>query len=88
MPSSKIFRTRQIFSARICIRGVIIIFYYIYYLSDKLDCVRSADSLLYLRYIKPDYLYDIKSFSKSDFIKIDKERARLNTKKNRINKKT
>jgi hypothetical protein len=41
-----------------------------------------------LRYIKGGKSYKIKPFSKSDFIKIDKERIYLDIKKDRANEET
>jgi hypothetical protein len=67
---------------------VIITFRYTRYISNKFKYVRSEDSLFYLEYIKADRLYKIKPFSQSDFAKINKERARLDTKKDQANEKT
>ena len=44
--------------------------------------------MFYLEYIRAGYLYKIEFFSQSDFIKINKERARLDAKKDQANKKT
>ena len=77
---SKTSRNRQIFLA-------IIYFRYIYYLPDKLDCVRSVDLSSYLRYTKTGRFYEMEPFSKLNFMKINKKRARLNAKKDRTNEK-
>jgi hypothetical protein len=56
-------------------------------INEKLNCMRSKNSLFYLSYIEKTLPYKIESFLKSDFIKIDKERARLDAKEDRTNKK-
>jgi hypothetical protein len=79
-------RNRQILVARIRARGVIIAFRYARCMNEKLNCVRSKDFLFYLLYIGKILSYKIEPFLKSDFVKIDKERARLDAKKDRTNK--
>jgi hypothetical protein len=71
--------------ARIRVRNIIIIFRYARYINEKLNYIRSKDSLFYLSYIEKIFSYKIEVFSKSDFVKINKKRARLDAKKNRIN---
>jgi hypothetical protein len=71
--------------ARIRARGVIMAFRCARCINKKLNCVRSTDFLFYLSYIGKTLSYKIEPFSKSNFIKIDKERARLDAKKDRIN---
>jgi hypothetical protein len=85
MPSSKSTRNRYILLARIYIRGIIIIFRYARYLPDKLNYIRSEDFLSCLRCIQRGLLYKIESFSKSDFAKINKERARLDAEEDKTN---
>jgi hypothetical protein len=79
------FRNRQIIVARIRARGVIMAFRCARCINEKLNCVRSEDSLFYLLNIGKTFSYKIKPFLKSDFVKIDKERARLDAKKDRTN---
>ena len=50
--------------------------------------MRSRDSSFYLRCIKNRKSYKIELFLKSNFVKIDKKRARLDTKKDRANEET
>ena len=57
-------------------------------MSNKFKYVRSEDSLSYLKYTGTGRLYKMESFSQSDFAKINKERTRLDTKKDQANKKT
>jgi hypothetical protein len=47
--------------------------------------MRSRDSSFCLRYTKNRKPCKIEPFSKSDFVKVDKERARLDIKKDRAN---
>jgi hypothetical protein len=54
-------------------------------MANKFNYIRSEDFLFYLGCTGADYFYKIKSFSQSDFAKINKERAQLNTKKNQAN---
>jgi hypothetical protein len=48
--------------------------------------MRSGDSSFYLLYIEKNFSYKIEPFSRSDFVKIDKERARLDAEEDRANK--
>jgi hypothetical protein len=73
--------------ARIRARSIIITFRYTRCMNEKLNCVRLKNSLFYLLYIGKILSYKIESFLKSNFVKINKERARLDAEKNRINKK-
>jgi hypothetical protein len=73
--------------ARIRACNIIMTFRYTRYINEKFNCVRSEDFLSYLLYIEKILFYKIEFFLKSDFAKIDKERARLDAKENRINKK-
>jgi hypothetical protein len=78
-------RNRQILVARIRARGIIMAFRCARCINEKLNCVRSEDFLFYLLYIGKILFYKTESFLKSDFAKIDKERARLDAKKDRTN---
>jgi hypothetical protein len=78
-------RNRQILVARIRARGMIMTFRCARCTNEKLNCVRSGNSLFYLSYIGKTFFYKIKSFLKSDFVKIDKKRARLDAEEDRTN---
>jgi hypothetical protein len=73
--------------ARIRAYNIIIVFRCARCMNKKFNCIRSEDSLFYLLYIVKILSCEIESFLKSDFIKIYKERARLDAKKDKINKK-
>ena len=85
MPSTKASRNRQLLVARIRLRNIIIIFRYVRYQKSESDCVRSRDSSSCLRYTKNRKPCKIEPFSKSDFVKIDKEHTRLDIKEDRAN---
>ena len=80
-------RNRQILVARIRARGVIMAFRCARCINEKLNYIRSIDSLFYLLYIGKILFYKIESFLNPDFAKIDKKRARLNIKKIKLIKK-
>ena len=61
--------------------NIIIIFKYISCQKLELNYIKLNYSLLYSFYFKLFRKYDIASFSESDFRKIDKKRARLETEK-------
>jgi hypothetical protein len=78
-------RNRQILVARIRARSIIMAFRCARCINEKLNCIRSKNSLFYLSYIEKILFYEIESFLKFDFVKIDKERARLNAKEDKAN---
>jgi hypothetical protein len=78
---SKASRNRQILKARIRTRCMIMAFRCARYISNKFKYIRSEDSSSCLGYTGAGRLYKIEFFSQSDFAKINKERARLDTKK-------
>jgi hypothetical protein len=88
MPSTKASRNRQLLITKIRLRGVIIIFYYVRCQKSESDYIRSRDSSSCLRYIKNRKSCEIELFSKSDFIKVDKEYIYLDIKKDRANEET
>ena len=61
--------------------NIIIAFKYVFYQKLKSDYIKSDYSLSYSVYFKLFRKYDITSFSKSDFYKVDKKRARFKIKK-------
>jgi hypothetical protein len=71
--------------ARIRVRGIIMAFRCARCMNEKLNYIRSKNSLFYLLYVGKILSCKIKSFLKSDFIKINKERARLDAKEDRTN---
>jgi hypothetical protein len=85
MSSPKSSRNRQILVARIRIRGVIMAFRCARCMNEKLNCVRSEDFSSCLLYIEKTLPCEVEPFSRSNFAKIDKERARLDSKEDRTN---
>ena len=61
--------------------SIIIIFKYVFCQKSGSDYIKLNYSLSYSTYFKLSRKYDIASFSKSDFYKVNKERARFETKK-------
>jgi hypothetical protein len=86
MSSSKSSRNRQILVARIRIRGMIMAFRCVRCMNEKFNYIRSKDSSFYLLYIEKILSCEVEPFSRSNFIKIDKKRARLNSEEDRTNK--
>jgi len=85
MSSPKSSRNRQILVARIRIRGVIMAFRCARCMNEKLNCVRSGDSSSCLSCVEKTLPCEMEPFSRSDFAKIDKERARLDAEEDRAN---
>ena len=66
---------------KIAYYNIIIVFKYVSYQKSESDYIKSDYSLSYSAYLRLFRKYDIAFFSKSDFYKINKKRARLETEK-------
>jgi hypothetical protein len=78
-------RNRQILVARIRARGIIMTFRCARCMNEKLNCVRSTDFLFYLLCVGKILPCEIEPSSKFNFVKINKERARLDAEEDRTN---
>ena len=72
---------RKLLLGKIAYYNIIIVFKYVSYQKLESDYIKLDYSLLYSAYFRLFRKYDIAPFSESDFRKIDKERARLETEK-------
>ena len=81
IPRGFIIKYRKLLLGKIAYYNIIIIFKYVSYQKLKSDYIKSDYLLSYSFYFKLFRKYDIAPFSKSDFRKINKKRARLETKK-------
>ena len=94
MPRNFIIKYRKLLLRKIAYCSIIIIFKYVFYQKSGSDYIKSNYSLSYSACFKLSRKYDITSFSKSDFYKINKKRIRFKaeeesleiTKKNIIRK--
>ena len=80
IPRKLIFFYRKQLIARVKNRDIIIDFKYVICQKANSDYIKFSELLFYFNYLKRNRFYKIKFFSDSDFVKINKKRARFKIK--------